>query len=105
MTGLQKRRSKLLEMVEAQEQNSDDTKTQRSIEFSLFLMKDKLNQLQDLGVLGEEDEDEILKSGGTRRLLRKIKSEGANHSEGREVSSYKRSSTATTPDSHYPQSS
>ena len=68
-------------------------------------MKDKLNQLQDLGVLGEEDEDEILKSGGTRRLLRKIKSEGANHSEGREVSSYKRSSTATTPDSHYPQSS
>eukprot|EP00984_Skeletonema_dohrnii_P020678 scaffold10152_cov88-Skeletonema_dohrnii-CCMP3373.AAC.1 len=105
LTGLQKRRSKLLEMVEAQEQNSDDTKTQRSIEFSLFLMKDKLNQLQDLGVLGEEDEDEILKSGGTRRLLRKIKSEGTNHSEGREVSSYKRSSTATTPDSHYPQSS
>ena len=97
LTGLQKRRSKLLEMVEAQEQNSDDTKKQRSIEFSVFLIKDKLNQLQDLGVLGEDDEDEILKSsGGTRRLLRKIKSEGTHRSEGREVSPYnKRSSTGT----------
>jgi len=101
LTGLQKRRSKLLEMVGAQEQNSDDTKTQRSIEFSLFLMKDKLNQLQDLGVLGEEDEEEILKSGGTRRLLRKIKSEGTNRSEGREVLPYKRSSNTSTPESHY----
>lgn len=95
LSELQKRRSKLLEMVEAQEQDRDDKKTKRSIEFSLFLMKDKLSQLQDLGVLGEEDEDELLKSGGTRRLLRKIKSEGANRSGGRKISPYKRSSTAT----------
>lgn len=114
LTGLQKRRSKLLELVEKQEEENNnssgstsDTTTkqkQRSIEFSLFLIKDKLNQLQDLGVLGEEeeDDDEILKSGN--HLLRKIKSEGApidppasrsnKHRSGR--SSFKRSSTATT---------
>ena len=76
LTSLQKRRSKLLEMVEEQEQSSDNTKKKRSIEFSLFLIKDKLNQLQDLGVLGDDDEEEIVKSGGAT-LLRKIKSEGA----------------------------
>lgn len=51
LSELQKRRSKLLEMVEAQGQNNNDTEKQRSIEFSLFLIKDKLNQLHDLGVL------------------------------------------------------
>ena len=112
LTGLQKRRSKLLELVEKQEEDngnssssSDTTKKQkqRSIEFSLFLIKDKLNQLQDLGVLGEEDEDddEILKSGN--QLLRKIKSEGApidpparSNKHRSRRSPFKRSSTATT---------
>jgi hypothetical protein len=87
-------------MVEAQGQNGNDTEKQRSIEFSLFLIKDKLNQLHDLGVLGDDDEDEILMSGGARRLLRKIKSEGDNHCEGTEISSCKRSSTTTNAESH-----
>ena len=82
LKGIKQRRSKLLELVEAQDQNRNDSKTKRSIEFSLFLMKDKLNQLQALGVLGEDGEEDLLKSGDARRLLGEIRSDGGtNESE------------------------